>query len=76
MPDTSDTPDKIEIDSIKKRMKELETLIKETKDRLPAHSTKPPVMMDLLAYEDEYDILERKLELSKTMNPNELFKDI
>ena len=64
----SDTPDTIEIDSIKKRMKELETLIKETKDRLPAHSTKPPVMMELLEYEDEYDILERKL---KTLENNE-----
>ncbi len=64
----TDTPNTIEIDSIKKRMKELETLIKETKDRLPAHSTKPPVMMELLEYEDEYDILERKL---KTLENNE-----
>jgi len=54
------------IDSIKKRMRELEALIKETKDRLPAHSTKPPVMMELLEYEDEYDILERKLKLLKS----------
>lgn len=41
-------------------MKELETLIKETKERLPAHSTKPTVMMELLEYEDEYEILQRK----------------
>ena len=60
MPITSNT-----IDSIKKRMKELETLINETKDRLPAHSTKPPVMMELLEYEDEYDILQKKLERLK-----------
>lgn len=60
MQDTSDT-----INSIKKRMKELEILINETKDRLPAHSTKPPVMMELLEYEDEYDILQKKLELLK-----------
>lgn len=46
-------------------MKELETLIKETKERLPAHSTKPPVMMELLEYEDEYDILQKKLNLLK-----------
>lgn len=46
-------------------MKELEILINETKDRLPAHSTKPPVMMELLEYEDEYDILQKKLELLK-----------
>ena len=60
MPITSNT-----IDSIKERMKELETLINETKDRLPAHSTKPPVMMELLEYEDEYDILQKKLERLK-----------
>ncbi len=42
------------IDTIKKRMNELETLIQETKNRLPAHSVKPPVMIDLLGYEDEY----------------------
>ncbi|MBT8374713.1 MAG: hypothetical protein KJN80_07370 [Deltaproteobacteria bacterium] len=60
MQDKSDT-----INSIKKRMKELEILINETKDRLPAHSTKPPVMMELLEYEDEYDILQKKLELLK-----------
>jgi len=46
-------------------MKELEILINETKDRLPAHSTKPPVMMELLEYEDEYDSLQKKLELLK-----------
>ena len=46
---------------IKKRMAELEILIRETKARLPAHSTKPPVMMDLLAYEDEYDDLMKQL---------------
>jgi len=60
MPNKSDT-----INTIKKRMKELEILINETKDRLPAHSTKPPVMMELLEYEDEYDILQKKLERLK-----------
>ena len=68
MPITSDTFDTI--DSIKKRMQELETLIKETKERLPAHSTKPPVMMELFEYEDEYDMLQKKLEQLKTLNPN------
>ena len=50
-----------EIKKIQKRMAELEMLIEETKKRLPAHSTKPPVMIDLLAYEDEYDLLLKKL---------------
>jgi hypothetical protein len=60
------------IESIKKRMNELEILIRETRDRLPAHSVKPPVMMDLLEYEDEYDALLEKLKpLQREMNHNE-----
>ncbi len=51
-----------EIDDIKKRMSALEIRIRDTKMRLPAHSTKPPVMMDLLELEDEYDDLLGKLK--------------
>ncbi|MBR9987152.1 MAG: hypothetical protein KFF68_14720 [Desulfosarcina sp.] len=40
---------------MKNRLKELEAAIKETEARLPAHSVKPPVMIDLLALEDEYE---------------------
>jgi len=54
-----------ELAEITKRMNELEILIKETKDRLPAHSTKPPVMFELLEYEDEYDILLKKFNKLK-----------
>ena len=54
-----------ELAEIKQRMNELEILIKETKDRLPAHSTKPPVMFELLEYEDEYDMLLKKLNRLK-----------
>ena len=50
-----------ELAEIKQRMNELEILIKETKDRLPAHSTKPPVMFELFEYEDEYDMLLKKI---------------
>ena len=46
-------------------MDELEALIRETKSRLPAHSTKPPVMIDLLDYEDEYDAVLKKLNTLK-----------
>jgi hypothetical protein len=42
---------------LKERLQQLEKEIAETKRRLPAHSVKPPVMMDLLALEDEYEIL-------------------
>jgi len=47
--------------NIKKRMKELEALIMETEKRLPAHSVKPPIMIDLL----EYDILMNQLKTLK-----------
>ena len=49
------------IRDIKKRLDKLEMLIKDAKGRLPAHSTKPPIMMELLDYEDEYAELEREL---------------
>ena len=42
---------------MKIRLAELQNLIRETRQRLPAHSTKPPIMMELLAYEDEYEAL-------------------
>ncbi len=41
---------------IKNECIELEKLIKETKGRLPAHSVKPEIMMELMAYEDEYEV--------------------
>jgi hypothetical protein len=40
---------------LKERLSQLDLQIVETKKRLPAHSVKPPVMMDLLALEDEYE---------------------
>ena len=42
---------------LKKKLVQLDDQIAETKKRLPAHSVKPPVMMDLLALEDEYEAL-------------------
>ena len=50
------------LDKLKKRLQELDKEITETKKRLPAHSVKPPVMMDLLALEDEYDELLKQIE--------------
>ena len=46
---------------LRKRLGELEAEIAETKKRLPAHSVKPPVMMDLLALEDEYDAVVKQI---------------
>jgi len=56
------------VERMRKRMAELELLIAETKKRLPAHSIKPPVMLDLLEYEDEYDRLLEKLNKLKKVN--------
>ena len=59
------------IDDLKKRLAELEAEIAETKRRLPAHSVKPPVMMDLLALEDEYDDVVRQIETIRQGSGNE-----
>ena len=50
-----------DIDRIKIRLEQLEKEIAETMRRLPAHSVKPPIMMDLLELEDERDLLLKKL---------------
>lgn len=43
------------LEALEIRQRELAEAIRETVKRLPAHSVKPPVMMDLLDYEDEYE---------------------
>ncbi len=53
------------LDELQQKLKILDEKIKETKKRLPAHSTKPPVMMDLLALEDEYDLVYAKIQSLK-----------
>jgi len=49
------------LEELEQRLAQLEEAIKETKKRLPAHSTKPQVMMDLLELEDEYDAVFKKI---------------
>jgi hypothetical protein len=51
-----------DIQSIQRRIKEIESAIAEVKGRLPAHSVKPPIMHQLLDLEDEYDLLQKKLK--------------
>jgi len=51
---------------LEKKLQELEKKIRETKDRLPAHSTKPLIMMELLSLEDEYDIVIKKIKKLKS----------
>ena len=47
---------------LQKRLEILDEEIAETKKRLPAHSVKPPVMMDLLALEDEHEAVLKQIE--------------
>ena len=54
---------------LEQRLRELDAAITETRKRLPAHSVKPPVMMDLLNLEDQYDdIVEQIYELKEKRN--------
>ncbi len=54
------------IDELKEELRALEKKIVETKKRLPAHSVKPPLMMELLELEDRYDATMKKIEKIKT----------
>ncbi len=56
------------LESLTQRLQALEAAITETKKRLPAHSIKPPVMMDLLALEDEYHEVAFKIKSLKESN--------
>ena len=44
------------------RLRELEEKIKKAKLHLPAHSTKPPVMINLLDLEDERDAILEQID--------------
>jgi prefoldin subunit 5 len=55
----------VNIESLMQRLDQLDREIAETKKRLPAHSVKPPVMMDLMALEDEYDEVLKQIEQLK-----------
>jgi hypothetical protein len=57
------------IEALRKKLESLDREIAETKKRLPAHSVKPPVMMDLLALEDEYDAVLKQIEQLKKEDP-------
>jgi hypothetical protein len=57
------------IEELRQRLEVLDREIAETKKRLPAHSVKPPVMMDLLALEDEYDAVLKQIEQLKKDDP-------
>lgn len=57
------------LEELEKKLQELEKAVAETKKRIPAHSVKPPVMMDLFDLEDQYDeILKKISELKQNSN--------
>jgi hypothetical protein len=47
---------------IEQRLQHLEEQIEEVRKRIPAHSAKPPIMMELLELEDRRDVLLKILE--------------
>ena len=56
------------IKSLELRLKELDTRIEEVQGRLPAHSVKPPIMIELFELEDERDAVFKELERLKQAN--------
>ena len=54
-----------ELEFLKNRLMALDRKIDEINKRLPAHSVKPPLMMELFALEDERDALLKQLDALK-----------
>ena len=50
-----------DIKALEKELHRLEARISEVEKRLPAHSVKPPIMIELLELEDERDKILSKL---------------
>jgi hypothetical protein len=53
---------KCEIETLEKKRDALDQKIDEVKKRLPAHSTRPQIMMELLDLEDERDLVDKRIE--------------
>lgn len=54
---------------LEKKLAEIELKIQDAQGRLPAHSVKPPIMMELLSLEDEAHAIRQILETMKGENP-------
>ncbi len=55
------------IQTLEMQLRKLEQQIKEVQKRLPAHSVKPPMMMELIALEDEHaELLNELTQLKQT----------
>ena len=46
---------------LENKLNALEKKIEEVKKRMPAHSTKPPIMMELFELEDERDLVKEQI---------------
>ena len=55
------TPDQLKA-QLNQQLQAITDKIADAKGRLPAHSTKPPIMMELLALEDERDEIMAQIE--------------
>jgi hypothetical protein len=60
----------MEKNKLEDKLKELDNKIAEVNKRLPAHSAKPPIMMELFALEDEREEVFRKLQQIKNAETN------
>ena len=60
---------KQELQHLKNKLKELDDKIAEVKRRMPAHSIKPPIMMELFALEDERDAVAKQIAELKKQHP-------
>ena len=57
---------KSNLKDLENKLKELDEKIAEVNKRMPAHSVKPPIMMQLFALEDERDAIAKRInELKK-----------
>ena len=56
---------KSNLKELEKKLTELEAKIAEVKKRMPAHSIKPPIMMELFELEDEREVLEKQIHQLK-----------
>lgn len=52
---------KPDLKSLENKRKKLDEKIAEVKKRMPAHSVKPPIMMELFELEDKRDALEKEI---------------
>ena len=52
---------KPDLKNLEDKLKELDKKIAEVKKRMPAHSIKPPIMMELFELEDERGLIKKQI---------------